>query len=165
MTHWISLYSPLPPPSGTDTLDIGPHCIETPWTWDLSVYRGPPCGHSTSLYRAFPGHEASLYSPLPVLISGGQDKRLVQTCSLEDPPGVDIWWLLKKHVRLMQVGSTNPTRMPSCLQCNQWTTIITMEDQLSLFQTTAFFQPFTITTVSSISINMCQEWTCLSKSM
>ena len=55
MTHWISLYSPLPPPSGTDTLDIGPHCIETPWTWDLSVYRGPPCGHGTSLYRAFPG--------------------------------------------------------------------------------------------------------------
>ena len=37
MTHWISLYSPLPPPSGTDTLDIGPHCIETPWTWDLTV--------------------------------------------------------------------------------------------------------------------------------
>ena len=129
MTHWISLYSPLPPPSGTDTLDIGPHCIETPWTWYLTVQCLPWAWGLTIQSLTSTDIWWTRQETFSNLFTWG-------------PPGVDIWWLLKKHVRLMQVGSTNPTRMLSCLQCNQWTTIITMEDQLSLFQTTAFFSAF-----------------------
>ena len=34
-------------------------------------------------------------APAPQLVtSGGQDQGPVQTCSLEDPPGADIWWLV-----------------------------------------------------------------------
>ena len=56
----------------------------------LSVYRG---SHVTIVMM----HWASPYSRL-LVTSGGQDRRPVQICSLEDNPpltGADIWWLLK----------------------------------------------------------------------
>ena len=44
-----------------------------------------------------------------LVTSGGQDRRPVQTCSLEEPPPptcVDIWWLMK-HVQF-RAGGTHP---------------------------------------------------------
>ena len=51
----------------------------------------------------------------PVVTSGDQDWKPVQTCSFVDPAtGASIWWLLR-HVRMVGiVGGMHPTRMLSC---------------------------------------------------
>ena len=73
--------------------DIGPQCTGT---------ASPAPRHATSLYSDTPGPQfprfgTSLYRDPLLLISGDQNWRPVQTCSLEDstsnPCCADIWWL------------------------------------------------------------------------
>ena len=49
---------------------------------DLTIHDPP---------QSWPPVEALL---LMLMASGGKDRRSVQTCSLETPPGADIWWLV-----------------------------------------------------------------------
>ena len=93
--------------------DHYPRCIRSHHKGNLRLW--------APLYRAQPG-------PL-VMTSGGQDGRPVQTCSLEDPPGHDIWWQDQRHVQTRstedplevtfggsshggQAGGAHPTRIP-----------------------------------------------------
>ena len=63
------------------------------WT---SLYRNPPLALQLPTHAG--SHQTRTPSPgpsFPLLVtSGGPDWRLVQTCSLDEPPGADIWWLL-----------------------------------------------------------------------
>ena len=64
-----------------------------------SVQRWVSCGHYlhlTSLYRDPPPDVGTHCAGTPVVTSGGQDWRPVQTYSLEGPHSTDIWWLLKQ---------------------------------------------------------------------
>ena len=69
-----------------DALDLTIQSFLSPcWTTDLGPWPGPAHRHQTQL-------------PL-LLTSGGHHWRPIQTCSFDDPCGIDIWWWPMKHVR------------------------------------------------------------------
>ena len=72
-------------------------------TWNLGP--SPP----TSVLGPTPTPRTSDMGVTPLLTSGGQHWKPVQTCSLEDsPPMSDIWWWPWKHVWFAS-GGTHPT--------------------------------------------------------
>ena len=89
---WTSLYRDANGPT--------PHCkgMVLPW-----YCPSPPCigPHCTRTQASPPGHVrtcstwTSLYRNPLLVTSGGQDWKPVQTCSPEDPPDADFWWLMK----------------------------------------------------------------------
>ena len=103
MTHDpldLIIQGSLPHPT-LSQLDMGPHC-----TKNTFLVPAVPTGHGTPLH--------STPTLPPLVTSGGQDWRPVQTCSLEDPfPPLVLTYGDYWSMYIRRAGSTHPTAMLS----------------------------------------------------